>query len=232
MRILKAVSILIAFGLAMVILLAIKGSAGSGRLLHKAVFIETAGDWRNCRLTGCEINADSIAVAFDNKEGKASLTTFPIESEFKFNQLILSWNIRHANGPGSYDFSVEVSGDGDSWYKFDYLTWGDSVALDDTGVKSIAGIGGMDVDVLKLTETMKFARVTVDFKGNGSTEKSFLRRLVVAFSRDNPNWRDLVKYHPRKDDVYYGAVKLSVPYISQRSLEANRDGGACSPTSA
>ena len=231
MKLLKTLFVVVTFCLAMVILLAVKGSTGSGRLLHGVAFIETVDDWQNCDLSGCELNKDSVAVVFDNKIAHASLMTSPIKPEFEFRQLILSWNIRHVGKPGSYHFSVEVSKDGDKWHKFDYLPWGDSAVFDGAGVKKIEGIGRMDVDVLKLTKPMKFARVAVDFKGNGLSDKSLLRRLALAFSKDNPSWREFKRHHPAADDVYYGSVKLSVPYISQRSLEANKDGGACSPTS-
>jgi uncharacterized protein YvpB len=231
MKALKAVSIIIVFGMAMVALLAVKGQSGSGKLLHEVIFLETVEDWGKCELDGSEVNIDSAAVVFDNRKGTSRLATYPVGPGFKFDQLILSWNIRYMDRPGSYNFSVEVSGDGKAWHRFDYLSWGDSSSFDKAGEKSIEGVGRMEMDVLKLAKPMKFARVIVDFKGNKSAEKSFLRRLALSFSKDNPVWSDFKRYHPGKEDIYYGGVRLSVPYISQRSLEANKDGGACSPTS-
>lgn len=231
MKILKSALIVAVFILAMLVLLAVKNGTGSAGLLHNAVFLETVDDWQKCQLTGCRINSDSSAVEFGMQKNGSSLTTFPVESDFDFDQLILSWNIRYMEDPGSFNFGVEVSRDDNTWYKFDYLPWGDSSSFDDAGAKSIDGIGRMNVDVLKLKGPMKYARVIVKFKSGKSSGRSFLRRLTLALSNDDPSWRDFKKYHPKKEDIYYGNVKLSVPYTSQRTLEANKDGGACSPTS-
>ncbi|UCE67150.1 MAG: C39 family peptidase [Candidatus Zixiibacteriota bacterium] len=226
----KAVLIVVIFCAAIVILMIIKDQTNTDRLLHDVIFFETAEDWEKCNLENCFINSDSAAVVFDDN-ARSSLATFPVAPGFEFDQVILSWNIRYSENPGQFYFNLEVSEDSIRWYHFDYLSWGDSSYKESGGEKSIDGIGGVDVDVLKLQKPMKYARVMADYSGKDNDEKVFLRRLALSFSNDNPSWREYRKYHSKNDDLDYGMVKLSVPYITQRSLEANKEGGACSPTS-
>jgi uncharacterized protein YvpB len=97
--------------------------------------------------------------------------------------------------------------------------------------KSIEGVGKVNVDVLKLEKPMKYARCIIECAGAENNQTMFLRRLAFSFSYDNPDWVDLEKYHPMTKQPDYDRVNLSVPYITQRSLNANKEGGACSPTS-
>ncbi|UCC80543.1 MAG: C39 family peptidase [Candidatus Zixiibacteriota bacterium] len=230
MKIIKAIIIILLFCVAIVILMIIKNQTHSKKILHDVIFIETVADWEKCNLENCFIDPDRIAVVFD-ADTISRLATFPVTPGFEFEQLILSWNIRYQEDPGRFHFSLEVSGDSFSWYRFSYLTWGDSSYKDSSGEKSIEGIGRVDVDVLKLSKPMRYARVIVDYSGNQKGEKAFLRRLALSFSSDNPGWREYGKYHSKIDGLDYSTFKLSVPYITQRSVEENKLGGACSPTS-
>jgi len=229
-KIFKAILVITVFCAAIVILIIVKGQTPSNGLLHDVIFFETVEDWEKCNLENCFINSDSVAVVF-GKNTESSLVTFPITPGFEFDQLILSWNIRYPENPGRFNFDLEVSEDGSGWHRFSYLSWGDSSSFQSEGGKSIEGIGRVNVDVLKLQKPMKYARVVVRYTGKENDEKVFLRRLALSLSNDNPNLREYGKYHSKNDEVDYGMVKLSVPYITQRPLEANKGGGACSPTS-
>ena len=230
MNIIKGVIILALFCAAIIMLMIIKDQTHSDTPLHEVIFIETVEDWEKCDLDNCFINGDSAAVVFDN-DAKSSLVTFPVTPGFEFDQVILSWNIRYQEKQGQFNFDLEVSEDSIRWYRFDYLSWGDSSYKKSGVEKSIEGIGGVNVDVLDLQEPMKYARIIVDYSGKENDELAFLRRLTLSFSNDTPTWREYGKYRSKRDEIDYGMVKLSVPYITQRSLEANKEGGACSPTS-
>jgi uncharacterized protein YvpB len=221
-KILKTFTVIIIFCAAIVALLIVKGQTQSDGLLHELVFLENTEDWEKCELDNCSIDYDSVAVVIGGDNEKSSIATFPVEAGFQFNQLILSWNIR---------YGVEVSENGSEWYRFGYLSWGDSNIVNVESPKSIEGVGRVGVDVLKLQKPMKYARAVIGCGGAENTDKMFLRRLAFSFSYDNPDWADLKKYHPKVDKPDYGRVNLSVPYITQRSLDANKEGGACSPTS-
>lgn len=231
MKIIKAFAVILFFCVAIVALLMVKGQTRSGKLLHGVAFIETIEDWQKCDLENCGIDSDSVAVVIGGENGNSSITTFPSESGFEFDQLILSWNIRHGEKRIPVEFDLEVSEDGSRWYRFGYLSWDDSNDTNIDSPSSIEGIGKVNVDVLKLVKPMKYARSIIKWTGVEDSDKMYLRRLAFSFSYDNPSWAD-VKNHQKK--VYkpdYGRVSLSVPYITQRSLEANKEGGACSPTS-
>jgi uncharacterized protein YvpB len=230
LNIVKAVLIIALFCAAVIILLAIKDGTHTGRILHDIIFIETVEDWEQCNLENCLIDSDSNAVLF-NSNKRSRLATFPVKPGFEFDQLILSWNIRCRGNPGRFIFDLEVSEDSLRWYRLDYLSWGDSNIVEPPGEKSIEGVGRVNVDVLKLQRPMKYARVIVGHSGKEKGEKVFLRRLALSFSSNNPTWREYRRYHSGDAEIDYGMIKLSVPYITQRSLEANREGGACSPTS-
>ena len=230
MNIVKVTIIIVLFCAAIIILMMIKDQTHADKLLHDVIFIETVKDWEKCELENCFVDSDSDAVVF-NAETESRVTTFPATPGFEFDQLILSWNIRYQENPGRFKFNIEVSEDSLSWYGFNYLSWGDSSYEYSAGEKSIEGIGTVNVDVLKLQKSMKYARVIVGYSGKDKSEKVFLRRLALSFSNDSPTWYEYRRYHSGDTEIDYGMVKLSVPYITQRSLDANREGGACSPTS-
>jgi uncharacterized protein YvpB len=226
----RAILIVAIFFAAIVILMAIRGNSRYNGILHDVAFIETAEDWERCYKEGCFVDIVNDEVAF-GQDTSASLTTFPIKPGFEFNQFILSWNIGYRDDPGRFDFNIEVSDDSIDWYHFDYLSWGDSDYVDTSAIYDIEGIGEVNVDVLNLQRQMRYARVILSYWGNKNEEQVRLRRLALSFSSDSPSWREYADFHPHADKPEYGMVKLSVPYITQRSLEANKDGGACSPTS-
>lgn len=230
MKIIKAIIIILLFCVAIVVLMIVKNQTHSRKILHDVIFIETVADWEKCKLENCSVNYDSVAIEFKNGAG-SSVETYPVTPGFEFDQLILSWNIRSPGNPGRFNFGLEVSEDSLGWYLFDYLTWGDSSYMESRGEKSIGGTGSVNVDILELQKPMKYARVIVHYSGDLKEEKAFLRRLALSFSTDSPNWREYGKYHSKIDGLDYSTFKLSVPYITQRSVEENKLGGACSPTS-
>jgi uncharacterized protein YvpB len=229
-KLVKAVLIALVFISAIVILMVIKNHLPVDKILHDEVFLETLEDWEKCSLVNCYINNDSPAIVFDN-DNESIVTSFPVSPGFEFDQLILSWNIRYNDNPGRFNFDLDVSKDSLEWHRFDYLSWGDNAYKEVSGEKRIEGIGRVNVDVLKLEKPMRYVRVIVRRTGAEKTERAFLRRLSLAFSKDNPSWVNYRRYHGKENEQYYGTVRLSVPYITQRSLKANKEGGACSPTS-
>jgi uncharacterized protein YvpB len=200
-KILKAFAVIVIFCVAIVALLIVKGQTQSNRLLHDIVFIETLEAWEKCVLDNCRINYDRVAVEIGGENGSSSITTY------------------------------SISEDGSEWHRFDYIIWGDTNVADSNRKHSIEGVGRVDVDVLKLQKPMRLARILIECSGRNNSKKMFLRRLALSFSNDNPNWRDYKKHHPQKMNTDYDTVKLSVPYITQRSVKENKLGGACSPTS-
>jgi len=230
-KIVKAFAVIMFFCAAIVVLLYIKGQTRSGKLLHGIAFIETIKDWQSCELENCVLDSDSVAVMIGGEDGNSSITTFPVGAEFDFDRLILSWNIRHGENPIPVEFDLEVSEDGSRWYRFGYLSWGDSNDANIDSPKSIDGIGKVNVDVLNLSKPMKYARSIIKWSGADDSDKMYLRRLAFSFSYDDPSWAEVKKHQKKVDKPDYGRVSLSVPYITQRSLDANKEGGACSPTS-
>lgn len=230
-RILKTIAVICIFCALIVVLLMVKGQTRSDKLLHEIKFIESVEDWKKCELVNGVINYDSVAVEIGGENGNSGITTFPVEAGFRFNQLILSWNIRYKENPSPIIFDLEVSEDGSEWYRFGYLSWGDSGKAIVENPKSIEGIGRMDVDYLKFQKPMKYARCIIGCAGGEGADKMYFRRLAFSFSYNSPDWFDFSKHHPKVEKPDYENVRLSVPYITQRSLNANKVGGACSPTS-
>jgi hypothetical protein len=152
-KILKAFAVIVIFCVAIVALLIVKGQTQSNRLLHDIVFIETIEAWEKCELDNCRINYDRVAVEIGGENGSSSITTYSIEAKFKFDQLILSWNIRYGENPSPVEFDLEVSEDGSEWYRFGCQSWGDSNKATVESPKSIKKIGRIDVDYLKLQKT-------------------------------------------------------------------------------
>jgi hypothetical protein len=224
-KIVKTFAVIIIFCAAIIVLMIIKGQTRSGGLLHEVIFLESVEDWEKCALFNCSINYDSVAVEIEGENLNSSITTYAVEAGFEFNQLILSWNIRYKENPFPVDFDLEVSENGSDWYRFGCQSWGDSNKATVESPKSIEKIGRIDVDYLKLQKPMKYARCIIGCAGAENADKMFLRRLAFSFSYDNPDWADFKKYHPKTEKPDYGKVNLSVPYITQRSLNANKESG-------
>ncbi len=216
----------------LILLLTVKGYSGSGRKAHKVVFLETNEDWARCSMENCGISGDGFSVLFENFPGTAKLSTYPIEPGIIFKQLILSWNIMVPGDKSPVKFDLEVSEDGESWYRFDYLSWGSETPIETAGSqKKIEGIGRVSVDELKLEKPMRYARAALSSLGGAESDIMYLRRLAFCFSSDDANWDDYRLTHREKTIESEEGIKLAVPYFTQRSLEANKSGGACSPTS-
>lgn len=226
----KSIIIVGVFITLLLLLLQVKAAMSSGKIIHSIEFIETIDDWEMCELTNCSIDLDKRAIDLSGSDGRPGIVTYSIDAGYKFDQLILSWNILVAESRSPIKFQVEVSEDGQKWHKFDYLTWGSKELKLEDGAKSIEGVGRMAVDVLKLEKPMQYARVIVSCIENNDYAGMYLRRLALSFSNDNPSWSVYRENHLDEKKINYDKSKLSVPYITQRSLEANNSGGACSPT--
>jgi len=228
--IIKSIIIAGVFIISLLSLLHVKSAMPSGKTTHSVEFIEKIDDWEKCELANCGIDIDKSSIDLSSSDGRPMIETCPVEAGFKFDQLILSWNIQVGVTRSPIKFQVEVSEDGRKWHRFDYLTWGSKDSKSEDGVKSIDGVGRMAVDVLRLQKPMRYARVIVSCIENHDYKGMYLRRLALSFSNDNPSWAEYGKNHPDHEKIVYNSTRLAVPYTTQRSLEANNSGGACSPT--
>jgi uncharacterized protein YvpB len=229
----KALVIAAVFAGSLFALLEIKGETLSGMRLHRTIFIEDSAGWKKCKLTNAVLDEDSARVIFTDLPEPAALITNIIDAGFPFEQMILSWNAIRPDSSAMLDFQVELSDDAESWHRFDYQLWGESVenSYSSEKVKEIDGIGRINVDYLELYRSMRYARVIVTSPGNSSESQYILRRLAVSFSSNNANWENYDRYHPESPRPFYGTTKLAVPYFSQRNLPGEISGKCCSPTS-
>ncbi len=219
----------------MFLLLITKESSSSGRRFHKVFFVETTDDWQKCNLVNGAVDTEKQSVIFHGEAKEGFLESFQIEPGFPFATLLFSWNAEKLPAYSLLNFEVEVSAGGDTWHRFQYLTYGVIDTLEMSQIKEsperIDGIGFVDTDILKLEKPMRFARVLVRAIGTGESREIVLRRTSFCFVADNLNWREYRKSRDVYSDVEIGKVKLAVPYYHQRGMPEGLSGNCCSPTS-
>ena len=215
------------------ILIAVKDSLDSGRIVHTTLFFEDVEQWRQCEFVDCALDETSKSAVF---EADGSRLNSPIISPgFSFNDLMLSWNAERLPENGALNFEVSVSPDSVKWYDFHYQSYGapDSAILNSMTKlpTKIENIGRVATDILNLKVPMRFARISVTSMLSDQSVGIVLRRLTVCLASDNPSWGEFRKYKGDDSDTGIGAVNLAVPYYTQRQLPEDLAGNCCSPTS-
>jgi len=231
----KFVLIVVIVAGCLIALILIRGETGSGQVVHDMHFFENADDWKNCDFYDCVLSDDSSSVIFAKGDRESMLVTGIISSNFRFDELMLSWNSDSLPTGSAISFEVAVSNDKETWYDFHYQTYGTVDSLEYGDLVSLPDkidlIGRMDTDIMKLLKPMKFAKVTVRVFLKDPKSSIRLRRLSLSLASHNATWSELSGRRNDSPEIQIGKVKLAVPYYTQRGLPSDLSGNCCSPTS-
>ncbi len=183
------------------------------------------GDFRHGVLT------DRGVVLAGGGDGPAYVSPV-LESDLKFNEAVLSWNVDAPSGSG---FCVEVRVGRtfhDSWSPWLYVgQWGDAAPAGE--VRTKCDEGWIDVDYFRSDE--RYDRLQYRVRGFGLADGGPMRieRMGVCLSDTTGIPTALPRPRREAADIDRGAWqrRLPVPFRTQKSDKPKYAGQICSPTS-
>lgn len=226
----KAVLILAAFIVCLVLAVIIRQNASGAFSIHNVDFYEQGKDWDGFTFENLSLNHNKDKIQPDTLGYPGFLESPSVKTNFDFNEILLSWNCDITLSSGLY-FIISVSYDNKIWHDFAYQKWGDDVSdacKSGNASKEIEAIGKLDTDIIRLKTPMKYYRFSLTcFSRNN--DLLLLDCISVCYSNTKANLRQLTYKQPSTDEIK--AAVLSVPFMSQHSLPDSISGKTCSQTS-
>jgi hypothetical protein len=228
----KALLIIIAFMLCLILLVITRQATSGVFSIHHVDFYEEGDDWNGFRFDKIVLNKDSTGLLCVNEKATAKFESPVVETNFEFNEILLSWNCFYDNCGGLY-IAVSVSSDGKYWNNFSYQNWGylpddfDSLKMF-LPPEKIDDVGWLDIDIIRLYVPMRFYKFTVVCFTNESSQ-FIIDRINVCYSNISVDIRQYNNHYPSFNGIK--EVSLAVPFRTQKSLPDSISGLTCSPTS-
>jgi len=222
--------VIAAFIICLVLLIVARQSLSGEYKIHHVDFYDDNEDWTGFKFENIILNQDKTKLIIDYPDGPGLIESLPSRTKFVFDEILLSWNCL-VNDPGGLFISLSVSPDSSTWYEFAFQKWGnldsDATEIPDLPLK-ITDIGRLDVDIIRLKQTMKFYQFKIICVA-GADKQFVLDRVSVCYSNVSANMR---QYHICSPPVPgIEPIELAVPYKSQHWLPDSIAGLTCSPTS-
>lgn len=228
----KALLIVATFILCLVLVIITRQVTSGVFSIHQVDFYENSDDWNDFRFDKIVLSQDSTKLLCVTDTITAKFESPAVETDFDFNEILLSWNCFCDSSSGFY-IAVSVSSDGKYWNNFSYQTWGnlpedfDSLKMFLPSEK-IEGVGWLDVDIIRLYAPMRFYKFTFVCFVDESNQFA-IERFSVCYSNTSADIRQYNLHNPPMNRIK--EVSLAVPFRTQRSLPDSISSLTCSPTS-
>ncbi len=227
----KAILVLAAFIICLIIVVMIRQSCEGTIKLHHHDFYEQKADWSGYTLENMRFDDRKDLLVSEVLKLPSQLRSGEHHTVYEFYEILLSWNMMVEPGGGVF-VELSVSPDSLKWYDFHYQVWGDmnpdTLDLPELPAR-IENVGYVDEDIIRLKQPMNYYRYALYmYPGEPAGNISF-RRAVVCYTKTEASMREYRKFTGDFPDIQ--PVKLSVPYKSQQWLPDSISGRTCSPTS-
>jgi len=226
----KAVLVVAAFAFCLLLVILTRQATSDLFSIHHMDFFEYGSDWDNFKLNNITLNQDKNRLLLNAPDKPGYLESPSVETDFDFNEILLSWNCDIDKSGGLY-FILSVSPDNQNWYKFSYQQWGDITGNSPdfpTASEKIEGVGRLDTDIIKLDKSMRYYKFSTACFADNNYHFS-LDRISVCYSNTAASIR---QFHVNKPPVEkISRLALAVPYYSQHSLPDSIAEEGCSQTS-
>lgn len=219
-----------AFIICIALVVIIKQATGERHKLSHVDFYENMQEWAGFKIENLKQNEEQQQLLIVDAAKPCKLESGPIKTKYNFDEILLSWNCR-VDPPGGLYVILSVSADGSGWHDFGYQIWGglnpDSVGFN-VFPKTIQDVGKVDVDVIRLTKSMRYYKFSSAMYA-GETGWFSFDRISVCYTANKANPADYRKFKPIVEKIR--PVELAIPFKSQDWLPDSIAGLTCSPTS-
>jgi len=226
----KAIIIVVFFIAALAGLIILRELTAAPKAIHGLDAFDKGGDWTGFRFENLQAESDSDKIAAES--GFAVLHSPTIQTDFPFNEIILTWNCICDTNSG-LAIILAVGDNKGLGGRFFYQRWGNLPeslvsAIESQYPDSVGGIGKVDIDILKLNR--KHTCYAFDlYLYNGGSIPFMVDLVSVCYTNTSAGLSLAARNDPGLSPI--SPIMLSVPFYAQGSLPDSISSRTCSPTS-